>query len=289
MAAGAKRVLVVGATGNQGGAVIDALQALDDSYEIRGLTRDADSLASEMLTDRGVEMIEGDLEDKASLLGAVDGVDSVFCVTNFWTAGYERQVKQAANIAEVAAEAQVNHFVFSGVGSHDRDTGLPHFDSAWEIDQYIQELELPNTILKPVFFVQNLEVMSEDILDGTLAMPLEEGVSLQMIDIADIGRAAAEAIDSPDRFVGESIELAGDEKTLDEMADAFAEVIGRPVEPLHVPIEQAREQLGDEMTDMFDWFNRVGYNADIDSLANRFSFALTRLEEYLKIAGWSDR
>jgi uncharacterized protein YbjT (DUF2867 family) len=234
-------------------------------------------------------MVQGDLEQKDTLPPVVEGIDAVFCVTNFWTAGYDRQVEQATNIADVSAEAGVDHFVFSGVGSHDQDTGLAHFDSAWEIDRHIQELGLPNTILKPVFFFQNLEVMSDDILGGTLAMPLEEGVSLQMIDITDIGRATADVIEAPDQFIGKRIDLAGDEKTLDEMAAAFTEVIGAPVEPIHVPVAQAREQLGDEMTDMFDWFNEVGYSADIEALESTFSFSFTDLEAYLEAAGWAER
>lgn len=287
MAAETRRVLVVGATGNQGGAVVDALLEMDKPYDIRGLTRDAESAAARELSERGVEMVEGDLEIKESLREAVAGVDTVFAVTNFWTSGYESQVLQGKNIADAAADAGVVHFILSGVGSHDQDTGIPHFESAWEIDQYIQQLELPNTVLKPVFFFQNLEAMSDDILDGTLAMPLAPDVSLQMIDVADIGRAAAHAVDNPDDFIGERIDLAGDEKTLEEMADAFSAVIETPVKPVHVPIEQAREQLGDEMTDMFDWFNRVGYSADIHALEHDiFGFTFARLEDYLIANDW---
>ncbi|ADB60374.1 NmrA family protein [Haloterrigena turkmenica DSM 5511] len=283
-------VLVTGATGNQGGSVVDHLLASETEFDVSGLTRDASSERAQELADRGVTMVEGDLNDKESLAPHVAEVDAVFAVTNFWTEGYDGQVQQGKNLAEVASEEGVEQFVFSGVGSHERDTGVPHFDSAWEIDQYAQELDLPLTVLQPVFFFQNLEAFAEDVVeDGQLALPLEEGVSLQMIDTDDVGRAAAVALANPDEFVGERIELAGDEKTLAETAETLSEVTGENVEPVHVPIEDAYESFGEEFTVMCEWFNEVGYDADIGALEERFGFAFTDLESYLRENGWEDK
>ena len=283
-------VLVTGATGNQGGSVVDHLLASETTFDVYGLTRDASSDRAQELADRGVTMVEGDLNDAESLAPHVADVDAVFAVTNFWTEGYDAQVQQGKNLAEVASEEDVEQFVLSGVGSHERDTGVPHFDSAWEIDQYAQELDLPLTVLQPVFFFQNFEAFAEDIVeDGQLALPLEEGVSLQMIDTDDVGRAAAVALANPDEFVGERIELAGDEKTLAETADVLSEVTGTDVEPVHVPIEDAYESFGEEFTVMCEWFNEVGYSADIDALEERFGFAFTDLESYLRENGWEDK
>ncbi|WP_254763675.1 NmrA/HSCARG family protein [Natrinema marinum] len=283
-------VLVTGATGNQGGAVVDHLLASDTDFDVYGLTRDASSDRAQELTERGVTMVEGNLNDKESLAPHVAEVDAVFAVTNFWTEGYDTQVQQGETLAEVAAEEGVDQFVFSGVGSHERDTGVPHFDSAWEIDQYAQELDLPLTVLQPVFFFQNLEAFAEDIVeDGQLALPLEEGVSLQMIDVDDVGQAAAVALANPDEFVGERIELAGDELTLAETADVLSAVTGRDVEPVHVPIEDAYESFGEEFTVMCEWFNEVGYDADIDALEEQFGFEFTDLETYLREHGWENK
>ncbi|WP_339103988.1 NmrA/HSCARG family protein [Haloterrigena salinisoli] len=283
-------VLVTGATGNQGGSVVDHLLASETDFDVYGLTRDASSDAAEELADRGVTMVEGDLNDKDSLAPHVAEVDAVFAVTNFWTEGYDAQVQQGKNLAEVATEEGVEQFVFSGVGGHERDTGVPHFDSTWEIDQHAQELDLPLTVLQPVFFFQNLEAFAEDVVeDGQLALPLEEGVSLQMIDTDDVGRAAAVALANPDEFVGERIELAGDEKTLAETAEVLTEVTGEDVDPVHVPIEDAYESFGEEFTVMCEWFNEVGYDADIDALEEQFGFAFTDLESYLRENGWEDK
>ncbi|WP_440007317.1 NmrA/HSCARG family protein [Halomicrococcus sp. SG-WS-1] len=290
MSAERTRVLVAGATGNQGGAVVDNLLASDTEFDVRGLTRDADGDAARALADRGVTMVEGDLNDQESFRPHVADADAVFAVTNFWTQGYDAQVRQGKNLAEVADEEGVDHFVYSGVGSHERDTGIPHFDSAWEIERHAQDLDLPMTVLQPVFFFQNFEAFAEDVVeDGTVALPLEEGVSLQMVDVDDVGRAAAVAFENPDEFVGERFELAGDEKTLAETADVLSEVTGVDVEPYHVPIEDAYDDFGEEFTVMCEWFNEVGYDADVDALEETFGFEFTTLEEYLREHGWEDK
>ncbi|WP_226481656.1 NmrA/HSCARG family protein [Natrinema amylolyticum] len=283
-------VLVTGATGNQGGAVVEHLLEADADFDVSGLTRDTSGDRARELADRGVTMVEGDLNETESLTPHVAEVDAVFAVTNFWTQGYDAQVQQGKNIAEVAAEEGVDQFVLSGVGSHERDTGIPHFDSAWEIDQHAQELDLPLTVLQPVFFFQNFEAFAEDVVeDGQIALPLEEGVSLQMIDVDDVGRAAAVAFANPDEFVGERVELAGDDKTLAETAEILSEVTGRDVDPVHVPIEDAYDSFGEEFTVMCEWFNEVGYDADIDALEERFGFAFTDLESYFRENGWEDK
>ena len=283
-------VLVVGATGNQGGAVVDHLLESDHDFAVSGLTRDASSDAAQALEARGVTMVEGDLDEPETLRGPVSDADTVFAVTNFWTVGYDRQVQQGKNIADVASEESVDQFVFSGVGSHDEETGIPHFDSAAEIDDHIQELGLPATVLKPVFFYENLEAFAESIVDdGQLALPLAEGVGLQMVSDDDIGHAATVAFERRDEFVGESIDLAGDEKTLEETAAILSEVTGRDVEAVHVPIEDAYETFGEEFTVMCEWFNEVGYSADIAALEDRFGFAFTDLETYLREHGWADK
>ncbi len=284
-----QRILVTGATGNQGGAVVDHLLASDQEFDVRGLTRDATSDRAHELADRGVTMVEGNLDDKGSLDPLLGDVDAVFAVTNFWTQGYGGQVQQGKNIAAAAADADVEQFVFSGVGGHHKETGVPHFDSAWEIEQYADDLDLPMTVLQPVFFFQNFEAFAEDILDDTIALPLEEGVSLQMVDVDDVGRAASVALANPEEFIGERYELAGDEHTLAETADVLSAVTGVDVEPYHVPIEDAYEDFGEEFTVMCEWFNEVGYDADIDQLSETFGFEFTTLETYLRENGWEDK
>lgn len=266
--------------------MIDALLATDHPPEIRGLTRDSSTDRAQSLARKGVEVVEGDLEDRSTLRSFLEPVDVVFSVTNFWTLGYDRQVCQGTNRNTVAKEAGVDFVVASGVGSHDQNTGIPHFESAWEIDQHLQETGISNTVLKPVFFLQNFEPMAEDILDGTLAFPLEEGVSLQMVDVQDLGRVAATVLMNPDRYAGQRFDVAGDEHTLGEAAEIFSGITGVDVEPYYLSIADAREQAGDEWADMCTWFNEVGYSADVGSLEETFGLSFTTLAEYLRRENW---
>ncbi|GAB3040971.1 NmrA/HSCARG family protein [Natronobiforma cellulositropha] len=289
MSADSTRVLVTGATGNQGGAVVDHLLESDAAFDVRGLTRDASSEAAAALETRGVTMVEGDLDEPETLSEPFEGVDAVFAVTDFWANGYEAQVAQGRHLAETASEADVEQFVLSGVGSHERETGIPHFDSAWEIERYAADLDLPMTVLQPVFFFQNFEAFVDDVLDGTLALPLAEGVSLQLVDVDDLGRAAAVALERPESFVGERVELAGDAATLEEIAAELSAVTGVDVDAVHVPIEEAYDSFGEEFTVMCEWLNEVGYRADVDALTERFGFEFTDLETYLREHGWEEK
>jgi uncharacterized protein YbjT (DUF2867 family) len=281
-------VLVAGATGQQGGAVADRLLSGDHGdFDVHALSRSPESDACQLLADRGATIVEGDLGDKDTLRPAVENVDAVFCVTQFFTAGHEGEVEHGTNLAEVAADVGVEHFVFSSVGGAERDTGIPHFDSKYEIEERIRDLGLPATIIRPVFFMQNFEGQREDITDGTLALPLAEDVSVQIVNVDDIGGLAAEALADPERYKGQAIELAGDEGTLEEMAQVFTEVTGVDIEAQHVPVDVAREQMGEEYAVMFEWFNEHGYEADIDALRREHDIDPSSLEEYLHEYGWA--
>jgi uncharacterized protein YbjT (DUF2867 family) len=276
-----RNILVTGATGTQGGAVIDHLLADSEQWEIYGLTRDATSEAAEALEARGVTVVEGDMTDADRMGELVDGMDAVYGVTAFMEHGTDAETEQGVTLAEAVAEAGVDHFVYSSVGSADADTGLPHFESKWAVEQRIEELGLPATVIRPVFFMQNFAyMMHDDIMDGQLVMPLQEGVSLAVVDATDIGQAVVAALNDPDAFVGEVVTLAGDDLTLEAFAAAFGDQLGHEVEPVHADVEDYREMAGDELADMFQWFNDVGYDIDIPALAE-WGIETTTFEAYL--------
>ena len=282
-----KGVLVIGATGTQGGAVADHL--LNNDVDVHALTRNPASDAAQALKDRGAIIDEGNLNDTDALATAMEDVDSVFCVTNFWEHGYDAEVQQGQNAVDAAVTARVDHFVFSSVGGAERDTGISHFDSKWEIEQYLDTADLPATVVRPVFFMQNLEGNREDVLDGTLALAMERRVPLQMLDIDDLGAFAAQIFADPDRYVGEAIELASDELTLTATALRMADVTGVDVTVEHVPpaaLEEQLDQFGEEYRVMFEWFNEHGYQSPIDQLQAEHGIQFSRLEDYCERAGW---
>src|SRR5262245_35284133 len=127
-----KRVLVVGATGNQGAAVIQALQPTD--FAVRALIRPAASnqrrrTKLEGLRQQGVEIAEADLDDPGSLAKAMEGVWGVYSVVNFRDGGVQKEAERGKRLADVAKQAGVQHFVYSSVGGAERNSGVPNFES----------------------------------------------------------------------------------------------------------------------------------------------------------------
>jgi len=280
-----RTILVSGATGQQGGAV--ARQLLERGFAVRALTRDGDKPAARELAERGAEIVEGDLEDLPSVERALEGVRGVFSVQQFWEAGVEGEVRQGKALAEAAKAAGVEHIVYSSVGSAHRETGIPHFESKYEVEEHAREIGLPLTVLRPVFFMQNWEMMREPILGGTLPQPLDPDRPFQMIAVEDIGMFAAMAFEDPETWIGREVDLAGDEPTMPEIADTFSRVTGREIGYFQVPWDQFEEQMGEEYAVMYRWFNEVGYEADVAGLRKDHP-GLISFEHYLRGHGWED-
>ncbi|HYW33870.1 MAG TPA: NmrA/HSCARG family protein [Balneolaceae bacterium] len=257
-------ILVSGATGRQGGAV--ARHLLEQGFHVRALTRNPDQEAAKDLADRGVDIVEGNFDDRDSLDQALDGVYGAFSVQNMITAGLDGEVRQGKAFADAAADAGVEHFVYSSVGGAERDTGIPHFETKWEIEKHLRSLELPATILRPVFFMNNWLRFKDAILGGQLPQPLSPDTKLQQIAVDDIGAFANLAFSDPDEWIGEAIEIAGDELTMNETARTFGRALNREVTYKQLPWDAFEDQAGEEMTIMYQWFENEGYEADIKGL-----------------------
>lgn len=281
MANGERRVLVTGATGNQGGAVADHLLR-GGEFVVRALTRDPEKPAARALAGRGAEVVKGDLDDRASLDRALEGVYGVFSVQNFWETGYEREIEQGERLADAARDAEVDHFVYSSVGSAHRNTGLSHFESKWRIENHIRKLGLPYTIFRPVYYMDNWKVpmLREMILGGTLAQPLSPDRPFQQVAVDDIGGFVSMAFGDRDEWLGRELDLAGDERTMPEIAAAFGAAMGREVRYHQLSWEEYREAAGQEYYEMYRWFEDVGYEADIPAL-RRVYRGLTGFGEFL--------
>lgn len=260
-----KTILVGGATGQQGSAA--ARHLLQSGFAVRALTRDASQPAAKALAERGAELFEGNYLDRESLDRALDGAWGAFSVQNTWTDGVEGELAQGKSFADAAKAAGVGQFVYSSVGSADQETGIPHFDSKWEIEQHIRDIGLPATVLRPVYFMENwAQYAGEPISQGQLPQPLSPDTRLQQVAVDDIGAFAALAFSAPDQWIGQAIELAGDEPTMEQSAKILGRAHGHEVQYVQVPWEAFEEQAGPEMTTMYRWFEEQGYRADIPKL-----------------------
>ena len=259
-----KLIVVTGATGQQGGAT--ARHLLTQGWRVRALVRDPNKPAAQELAAKGAELAQGDLDDRASLDRALSGAYGAFSVQTFMgPEGPVGEIRQGNRLADAAKAAGIQHFVYTSVGGADRKSGLPHFESKWQIEEHIRSLSLPATILRPVFFMNNLRSPWMGPRDGVLAIGLRPTTSLQMIAADDIGAFAALAFARPQEFIGKALEIAGDSLTMPQVADAFTLVSGQPVRFVEQPLEQVRS-FNAEMGDMMAWFNDHGYAADIPAL-----------------------
>jgi uncharacterized protein YbjT (DUF2867 family) len=274
-----KIILVTGATGQQGGAT--ARHLLEQGWRVRALVRDPNTAAAQALSAKGAELVQGDLDDRSSLDRALTGVYGVFSVQTFMgPEGPVGETRQGKALADTAKAAGVQHFIYSSVGGAERKSGLPHFESKWQIEQHVRALGLPATILRPVFFMENLRSPWMGPRDGVLAVALRPTTSLQMIAVDDIGAFAALAFARPAEFMGRVVEIAGDAQTGPQVAETMTRVTGQPVRFVELPLEQVRS-FNAEMADMMTWFNDHGYNADIPALRKLLPGLLT-LEQFLR-------
>lgn len=270
-------ILVTGATGKQGGALINELAG--KGWNLRAMTRHPDGQAAQKLRAAGVEVVTGDMDDAASLRGPLAGAWGVFSVQNTWEAGVEREEEQGKRLAQVAKEAGVQHFVYASVGSADRKTGIPHFENKARVEETVRSLKFPSYVIyRPVFFMENLT--TPWFLNGdAIYSALEPATVLQMIAVRDIGRYAARAFTDAERLNGREFDIAGDARTMPETAEVLSRALGRKIAYVQIPLEEVRKN-SEDFAIMLDWFNRIGYDADIEGMAREFGIPPTRLEDW---------
>jgi uncharacterized protein YbjT (DUF2867 family) len=275
-------ILVTGATGKQGGAV--ARQLIARGFQVRALVRDRRKPAAQAIATLGIELVRGDLDNPPSVENALQGVTGVYSVQAMGS--FEDEVRQGIVLADAAKAAGVSHFVYSSVAAAGQKTGIPHFESKWQIEEHIRKIGLPNTIIRPVFFMENWNYQRDTILSGTISLPLDPIRKLQQISVEDIGVFAAIAFADPGKWIGRSIDIAGDDLSMLETASVFSEVLGRKVSYVQIPWDKALATQGKELTAMFRWLNDVGFNFNIDEL-RKIHAGLRRLKDDLAAQGWS--
>lgn len=281
-----KRILVTGATGQQGGAV--ARELLGMGHAVRAMTRDPGKEAARSLERRGADIVQADLDDEPSLEAALAGCWGAFAVQNTWEAGVEKEEEQGKRFAELAKRAGVEHYVYTSVGSADRHTGVPHFENKYRVEQTIRALSFPSfVILRPVFFMENLSnpYLFKPKEDGVLAVAMQPTTRLQMVAVDDIGKYGRLAFERPTELNGQAVDFAGDALTMPEAAAVIAEYAHRPIEHSRVDIEDVRS-FSEDMALMFEWFDAVGYDVDMASLEKKFGIRPTPFRSWAAGQDW---
>jgi uncharacterized protein YbjT (DUF2867 family) len=276
------KVLVTGGTGKQGGAILRRLR--EKGHAVRALTRSADSVAAKALVANGAEIAVGHLEDRASLDRALDGVDAMFLMSTAFEADTAAETRQGVTGANAAKDRHI-YFVYTSVGSADRKTGIPHFESKYEVERHIEDVGARAAIIAPVYFMENaVTFYREQLKEGVYATPLAPGRKLAQIAVDDIAAAAVAALERPDQFAGKRYDLAGDDLTGSDAVAILSRVTGRPFSYFQVPMDVVRRNMGEDGVKMYEWFERVGYYT-FDSATLRRDFPEIRWHSFEAWAG----
>lgn len=229
-----RTVLVFGATGQQGGSVAQALRS--DGWQVRALVRDLAGKKAVALAAQGIQPVHGDLTDLPSIRAAMAGAYGVFSVqpSSGQGAAYgvtdADEVRYGKAVADMALESGVQHLVYSSANAAGPTrSGMGHFDSKAEIEEYLRGLSLCSTIIRPSAFMEILALPGVGLDQGTFAFFMRPDQAMQFIAVQDIGKIVAGIFGNPAKFAGQTLEIAGDTVTGAELAEKFSRAAGQPI------------------------------------------------------------
>lgn len=264
-----RTVLVTGATGQQGGAV--ARDLLANGHDVKALTRKPDSAAAQALASAGAQLVIGDLDDTTAFAKAASGVDTLFLMGTMQGDNADAETRQGIAAANAAKAAGVGHLIYSSVADADKNTGIPHFDSKYRVEQHLRGLGVPYTISAPVFFMENSVAPWSvgSLRQGIHALAVPAGRPLQQVALADIGAFNTALVERRDAVFGKRFDYASDELSGEDQVKILSQAIGRSIRYQEVPTSALRQQ-SEDVAIMFEWFDRVGYDVDIAALRRDF-------------------
>lgn len=254
-------ILVIGATGAQGGSVARHLLSSSD-FSVRCLTRDPGSEKAQALARAGAEVFKGDLENPESLDAALKGCYGVFGVTNFWE-HFDKEYQQGKNLVDAVERAGVEHFVFSTLPYVNKITKgeleVPHFDIKGQLEEYTRSFGINATFVHVAFYYENFLSFSppQDQGDGTFAFSFPQGdTPLAAVAVEDLGGVVKAIFERPSDFKGRIVGVVGDDLPPASYADTMTRILGKKVVYNYIP------------RDVFASFDFPG----ADDLANMFEY-----------------
>jgi len=235
------------------------------------------------MAQAGVELITGNMGDRGTLERAMDGVHGVYAVTDFFRNGIAGEIAHGKLIADVAKNAGVQHYMFASVASADRNTGIAHFDSKWQIEQHIEHLGLAATILRPTIFMEDLTDSRYVPLVGWGMMRRIVGTQqpVKWIAVEDIGAVAAAAFANPGSFIGQKVSMAGDTVSIAEARAVFKKVAGKAPFSLYMPAMAFGRLVSKDLLTMWYWLHDHTLDADVDA-TRKIHPGVMSMETWLK-------
>lgn len=280
-------IAVFGATGQQGGAVVDAL--LDHKARVRALVRNPQSDRAQELAARGVELAAIRVDDPASLAAALATVEGFYFMTPEANSleEVEAEIRIGTALVDAAVEAGVPHVVFNSVFGAERESGVPHHDSKHWIEEHLRKSGLRATMVRATAFMENFaSVMAPSLEHGeiVLRLPLPEDVALKMISVRDIGRVAAALLLDPAKAPGGAVALVGDELTGPRIAAAFGTRAGLPARYEALPLSVLPNDLDQAM---FREFATAAQHTSDPAAVRSIEPATLDLVGWIRATGWT--
>ncbi|WP_411821889.1 NmrA/HSCARG family protein [Leptospira sp. 'Mane'] len=284
-----KTILVLGATGQQGGAT--ARQLLRNGWNVRVFTRNVFGTNSLLLKESGAELILGDMEDEKSLFLAMEGVYGVFSVQPpTWIPTLETDEKEAnlgISVADIARNIGVKHLIYSSVlGSDLLDDIRPKFKHS--IEKHIWEIGIPATILRPSGFMENYLLPQFGISEGRIYDPTNSDLPIALIAVEDIGYFAALAFQEPEFFLGKTLDLAGDFLTTPNIAKTIGDSIGQNISHFQVPLEVLKDK-SEILWKLMKEVNETGYPEVNLEILRKIHPNLMTLKDWLEKGGGCEK
>ena len=303
-----KIIVVVGATGAQGGGLVRAILAdRNRQFAVRAVTRNPQADRALALAQQGAEVVAADLDDADSIRRAFAGAYGAFCLTNFWEHfSAPRELTQARNMASAAKDAGVRHTIWSTLEdtrkrvplSDDRMPTLqgsykvPHFDGKGEADDLFKEAGVPTTFLATSFYWDNFIAFGmgpKRGADGKLSLVLPMGDrKLPGIAVEDIGQCALGVFRRPE-LIGRTVGIAGEHPTGKQMAEGMSRVLGQQISYTPVTPEAYRSfgfPGADDLGNMFQY--KHDFN-DEYCAARDLAFTRELNPALLSFEGWLQR
>ncbi|MBD0334387.1 MAG: NmrA family NAD(P)-binding protein [Cyanobacteria bacterium Co-bin13] len=288
----AEKVLLIGVTGGTGHNVVKGF--LDQNLSgLCALTRRADLQrpALARLVSEGIELVEADLDDEASLERAFAGVSAIYChATAPDTAKPDPlEVERAERVARAAQKANIRHLVYNSAGGADRNSGIGHIEQKHRVEQVFTQA-VPTTLLRACLFMEEFwkKYTRPSILKGTFSFAVQPDRPLHLITTRDMGRVAAYVIRNREQYVGRAIELAGDVLTPQQMATEFSKAQEKPVKYREVPPWIFLLLFRKSLFDLVQWYRHHGYQADVAYLRQEFPELLTPFSTFLAETDWAN-
>jgi len=234
------KTLLIGVTGGTGMRAVKGF--LDQGQpHLRAMTRKVDLArpALAQLAQAGVQLVEADLDVPASLDAAFADVSHVYChaTSGDYSKADPAEVERAKRVAAAAQKAGIQHLVYNSSGGADRDSGIPHIEQKYAVEQVFREAGLPTTMIRSCLFMEEFwkKYTRPSILNGKFRFSVQADRPLHLVSTKDVGRVAAAIMRQRERYVGRAIELAGDVLTPEKMATVFSQVQHQPVKHQEVP------------------------------------------------------